>query len=439
MHQDLSPFQASISKALQREDAPASFAAIRQNAKERLAEVGLPSKKLEPYRYLKLSQLSQMSFVMAEKASLSGEALKPLILPECAHSHLVFVNGFFQRELSNWSALPQEIVIQSLEEASETFGTILQNRFLFALKGEKDPIALLHWQLFQSGAFIYVPPGCQTRAPLQILSIRADSQAQLHGALEVDLPKVEVYLGKESALSLVSTTHALKKEAGVSWPLLNFTLDAKAHLSLLQDGYYREDSWTFSAVRGELKAEAIFEALLFTEGSKLARHDYRLCIGEKARGDLTGLNLLRHKNESHTVVEMQHYGEDSRSNQYFKGALQDLAFSTFEGKIFIDRLAQKTEAYQLDTKVLLSDGARTYSKPNLEIFADDVKASHGATVGQLDKEALFYLRTRGFSEVEAKRLLIQAFGLEIVQKIDIASFQRLMDQRLHAFLGQTAD
>ena len=145
--------------------------------------------------------------------------------------------------------------------------------------------------------------------------------------------------------------------------------------------------------------------------------------------------MLDEKQEAHTHVLVDHQAPSCQSNQFFKGVLTDLARSSFEGKIYVRREAQKTMAYQLNRNLLLSERANADSKPNLEIFADDVKASHGATIGQLDEEQLFYLRTRGYSQEEARNILVYAYVKEVLDLITVPTLHQVLLQRAQRFLA----
>jgi Fe-S cluster assembly protein SufD len=150
------------------------------------------------------------------------------------------------------------------------------------------------------------------------------------------------------------------------------------------------------------------------------RHDYRVAMsGENSEALLHGLLTLKDRREAHNNILIDHQAPHCRSNQLFKGVLSDVSRSSFEGKILVRQEAQKTEAFQLNNNLLLSERANADSKPNLEIFADDVKASHGATIGQLNAEHLFYLKTRGLRDIEAKKLLVNGFCREILDLIPI--------------------
>ena len=186
-----------------------------------------------------------------------------------------------------------------------------------------------------------------------------------------------------------------------------------------------------------LKRNSIFHAVNYTEGSFTVRNDYRVALtGERGEASLNGVWMLDEKHEARVHVLMDDQAPSCQSNQLFKGVLTDFArLPSFEGKIYVRREAQKTMAYQLNRNLLLSDRANADSKPNLEIFADDVKASHGATVGQLDEEQMFYLRTRGYSQEEARNILVYAYTKEVLDLVRIPTLHQLLLQRAERFLA----
>jgi Fe-S cluster assembly protein SufD len=210
-----------------------------------------------------------------------------------------------------------------------------------------------------------------------------------------------------------------------------WVIDEGAHVHLTKDlSENHPEEWHFDAMRVFLKKESTFKSISITKGSASVRADYKVVLaGENAEVFLNGLSDLSAKKESHVQVWIDHQAPLCRSHQLFKTVLNDFSRSSFEGKIMVRQAAQKTEAFQLNKNLLLSDHAQTESKPNLEIFADDVKASHGATIGQLDPEQLFYMKTRGISSEAAKNLLVYGFCEEVIEMITVASLRKAMEKK----------
>lgn len=334
---------------------------------------------------------------LAEKEELSPDFVASHAAPECP-STLVLTNGHFAPALSRFSLL-KSCVILSLEEAWKQFGPLLHSRAAADLNEEKDPFALLNGAHHGTGLFFYVPPGVVIKEPVQILSFLSSE-----GLIA---PRIHLFLGAGSSLTLVERSVG----TGFCVDHIDIQLDENASLFLtdLMSGV--------RSLRVSLSRSSRFKSLSY---SKNVRQTMKAVLNEE-NGDceLRGLFDLAGTNEAHVSVLVEHRAPHCRSRQHFKFVNQDKSRSSFEGKIYVHPLAQKTESYQLNQNLLLSDEASVVAKPNLEIFADDVKASHGATISQLNAEDLFYFRTRGFSEAQAKELLRQGFCQELLNDLPI--------------------
>lgn len=379
---------------------------LKVKAWERFEEIGLPARTHEVFRYLKMRHL----YALRPEFSVLPPSEYPIaahILPECATSHLVFINGVFSPQLSQF---PERIVVTTLSAAAGTYGALISNSWNLSIKEELDPFALVNLALQQEGAFVYIPPKFTSAAPIQILHYITGEHLGL-------MPRLQVFAGAHSK-TIFQTTYAFEncKDIWIN-QVAELAVEENASVKFVQHGStFPEDLWLFDAVRATLKRDSHLQTTHFTRGSKSVRYDYRVNLtGENGEADLNGLWILDDKKEAHSHVLMNHQAPNCRSNQLFKGVLNGSSQSSFEGKIYVHREAQKTEAFQRNNNLILSDGAIANSKPNLEIFADDVKASHGATVGQLDQEQVFYMKTRGLTEADANALLIHGFCAEVLE------------------------
>ncbi len=407
-------FQKMLEKLYEQNAQSDSLQKAKEKAWQRFLEIGLPTRKSEAFQYIRTSSLYNRSFEFSFSPNIDSHILTPFILPECAASVVVLVNGQYRPDLSRLSALPKRLIILPLHEAYRTYGNYLNNQWSKLLKEETDPFSLLNAALYQQGMFLYAPPKTILDTPIQILQVIAAEDIPL-----LMLPRVHGYIGSQSQLDLISThTYLTYKESLVSLSI-DLAIDEDSHVRFIQRPFNQlKQSWYFDALRTSLKRNSTFKTVLATEGSSSQRYDYRVSLlGENAEANLNGIWMLSNNNEAHAHVLIDHQAPHCRSMQLFKGVLNDASHSSFEGKILVQQQAQKTEAFQLNNNLLLSDKARAESKPNLEIFADDVKASHGATVGQLDKEQLFYLKTRGYSEKAAQNLLVYGYCKEVFDLI----------------------
>ncbi|MCH9608622.1 MAG: hypothetical protein S4CHLAM45_12030 [Chlamydiales bacterium] len=317
---------------------------------DRFLEVGLPNKKSEVFRYVRLR-----SFYERELHQIEFESPK----------------------------LPNGVIAIPLTEAWQTYRAYLEKQQALWLKKEKDPFALLNGAFANEGLFLYIPPNVKLEKPLYIKGSR-----------------IIAFIGKGADVKLSCEA-----------TFCDFSLEEGAKVEVQREINHLQ------SLRATVKKDARFKSVAFATKSPLARDDYHIqLIGEGADASLWGLGRLVDREEAHTHVLMEHIAPHTTSFQRFKGVISDRSRSTFEGKIYVEPQAQKTNAYQMVQHLALSPTAEAKSKPNLEIFADDVKASHGATIGKLDEESLFYLLTRGIEKPRAKTLLIEAFCKEVLHE-----------------------
>jgi Fe-S cluster assembly protein SufD len=244
-------------------------------------------------------------------------------------------------------------------------------------------------------------------------------------------PRVHIFAGAESEVQFITST-----EGGA---LCNGFVDVavEERASVFHTSYTgsEKESFGFSSFRASLKKESFLQSLICSLDVNCRREDYKVSLlGERAHVDLMGLSGVSGNSQSHINIQVDHIAPSCHSKQLFKQVLLDQSRASFTGKIHVTRLAQKTEAYQLSRSLLLSDLAITYAKPNLEIFADDVKASHGATISQIDEEQKFYLQSRGVSSAEATALLTQGFCQEILDNISLDSLEEKCLEKYRNFL-----
>ncbi len=398
---------------------------LRREAWHKLQQVGLPKSKNDLFQYISLAKVIEKSYRYPE----NKELVPPHPLTGSSRSYVVFVNGNIRLDLSGISALPKGCVVKPLQEAAKTYATLLSNHFSEALKQENDPFALLTMACYQDGLFLYIPPKIIVETPIEIIHvIDCDEESAV-------LPRIYLCMGAHAELKMTASVFLRNAHELFSSMLFEAYLEEGAHVSFVETMHGSGTGMIMNALRAYQKRSSTMRSIQITHGNIPIRSDLKASLaGEGAEVDLSGLWVAASHAECHTNVLVEHKEPNTHSNQMFKGVLFDQARSSFQGKIYVHQKAQKTLAYQLNNNLVLSDEAQANSKPNLEIFADDVKASHGATVGQLDQEQLFYLRTRGFSEKEARSVLIEGFCEEIAQQITIPSLQEKVEQMIAAIV-----
>lgn len=346
---------------------------FRKQAWEKLEKIGLPTKKWDAFRYLSLQGLYQSLYALDE-----GN----VELPDSGN-----------------------VVLLSLEEAMRSYRPLLDKSFHEGIQEEKNPFALMNRAFHRGGRFLYVPPGTSADFQWNFLALE---EGKLY------LPKFEIYVGKGADVRFDIRCGG---EGSYFYNgQIQLTIDDGARAMVKLHTSHASEAYGMHTLRARVKRDATLKTFTNAMGGKGERHDIGVdLLGENGEADVRGLSLAKRKDEIHHFIQMKHHEPYCRSNQLYKTVLMGRARSSFEGKIFIKAKAQKTEAYQLNNNLLLSPKAQAMTKPNLEIFADDVQASHGATCSQPKQEELFYLRTRGLSEREAKWHLARGFCHELMQ------------------------
>ncbi len=390
---------------------------FRKKAFDSFRNLGSPSRKNEAFRYIPLAKLYAHDFEMAVCKSLQKQEIEKYIIDGLEDSYLVLVNGKFDPALSKWDS---RISINSLNGAMSDYAIFLQNRLQINLKNETNPFALLNASFHENGIFIYLPKDIKITKPLQIINLTDN----FDNGPSISFPRVHAYIGKNAEISIIHTTNQLQAQRHLCMPYMDYVVEKGAKLTLNEISEVANDYWYLADYRFLVKSRAEVNCVDFSKGSKTIRRDYRVSLTEKnSKASLKGLNYLKEEKNAHTNVLIEHLAPDCTSSQLFKCVLDDNSKSSFEGKIYVEDIAQKTEAYQLNKNLILNDGASAYSKPNLEIFADDVKASHGATFGKLSDTEMFYLRSRGITEEKAKQMMIKAFCDEILNDLIFPSLK----------------
>lgn len=375
-------------------DPKESLQTWRKKSWDRLSELGLPRQTQEAFQYLPLKNLE-----------IPQPALPPQSEETAGSSplSLIFKDGFFQT-----AYLPQPLVCLKLDTALLVYGVFLQNRFNRSLKEETDSFAAMNGVFQGKGAFLYVPPETKLEQPIEI--------HHYFTTKEMSSPRIQIFLGKNASVQIVQRRHAAGSFFSNAY--IDASLDAGATLFFGDLEKPSPDSISFQSFRSTLKQNSRLHYLSVSHGAKLSRSSIKVQLLEpQAEARLQGLSQLDANAQNHTHVLVEHTAPNCRSRQHFKGILRGKSRSSFEGKILVRPEAQKTEAYQLNNTLLLSDDCIGFAKPNLEIFADDVKASHGATVTQLNAEELFYFRSRGLPLALAEEILAAGFCNEILNDL----------------------
>lgn len=412
-------YRKDFTDLVARRNEPASMVERRRQSLNRYESLGIPSSHWESWRFTDVAALGQIQFNRAGKIPIDAAALPVL---EGRRHRLVFVDGRFVPGLSRLDAFPAKALIASLGQALLTHPELVEAH-LDRLKGLEDhPFMALNGAFWEDGVFVYLPKGVVLEHPLHLVFYST-------GGETVNYPRNLILLEENTQASVIEEFRG--DDRHLSCPMTEIKLAEGANLDYYQ---VQEDSlqaWHLGGLRLYLGRDSRFQGHLLASGGLLGRADvFALLDGEGAECELNGLTLVGEGQLGDQHLRVEHAKPHGTSRQLFKAVLQGKSRAVFDGMIHVCKDAQKTDASQANRNLLLSRLALANSNPRLEILADDVKCSHGSSIGFLDPDALFYLRSRGIGEPEANAMLVFAFANDIVDRIRIAPLRQRMEQLL---------
>jgi Fe-S cluster assembly protein SufD len=393
---------------------------------------GFPTLKNEAWRFTPLHSLIDGAFsVDAPPAPFDAARLKGIVFGREAGNRLVFVNGRLRDDLSTLSQLTPGVEILSFAEALERRPQLVEP-FLGKAPGlANHPFAALNTAFAVDGYVLHIAPDTRAEAPIEILWIGTGAE------------KPPVYHPRNLVVA-ERGAHATVIEHHVGLCIGAYFSDSVTEMSLGEGAVLRHckvqdearEAFHIAATGVRLGAGAHFDSFVFSVGARLARNEIHVALeGRRAQCRLNGAYLARGEQLIDHTTTIDHLAPETASRELYKGVLDGRSRGVFQGRIVVRPGAQKTDGQQMNRALLLSDRAEIDSKPELEISADDVKCSHGATAGELDDAALFYLRSRGIPEAEARRLLVEAFLAEVVDSVALAGMRLTLEHNISRWMA----
>jgi len=407
---------------------------LRKSAIDKLAATDFPTLKTEEWKYTNLNRVLKNEFIHAasvEKVDLVKEDVDKFKAEDFEYHLLVFINGIFSEELSEVGELPKNVFAGSLNDEIQSDNKIVKN-YLGKQIENKTAFDHLNDAYMLDGAFVSIPDGTVLEKPIQVLNISGHKNE-----LTFNTPRNLIVAGKNAQASIFFKYVGIEGNKYFTNSVTEIFVDESAMVNVYK--IELEDVESYHIERTEIyqKANSIFNHYNFTFGGSLVRNDINSIMDdENIECHLNGLYIGRDSQhfDNHTFID--HAKPNCYSNELYKGILDDKAHGVFSGKILVDKDAQKTNAYQSNKTILLSEEASIDTKPQLEIYADDVKCSHGATVGHLDETALFYILSRGIPEEKAKSMLITAFAEDVVSKVKISELKDKLNHLIFEHLNR---
>ncbi|NBC82426.1 MAG: Fe-S cluster assembly protein SufD [Bacteroidetes bacterium] len=410
----------------------------RQEAFDEFKEKGFPHKKNERYKYTFLQPFFEYDYKSNFSPNTYQVNLDEIFkcdIPELDTYTVLTLNGNYYTRNNPAESLPKNVVVTSMQEASQKYPELLKKHFdKYAQKHEEGLVAF-NTMFSQDGIFVHVPKNVVLDKPLQIINVALSERDLLINHRNL------IVMDENSQANIVVCDHTLCFRRYLTNSVTEFYLGDNANLEYnkIQNENNESIQIGHTYVHQEQNSYSRFNTITLHGGLVRNNLNIRL-LGENAESQAQGLFLTDRKQHVDNYTNIEHVKPHCQSTQLYKGILDDQATGAFNGKIHVYPDAQKTVAYQTNNNIQLTDDAKMHSKPTLEIYADDVKCSHGATSGQLDEKAMFYLRSRGIKYEEARFLLLYAFADEIISKISVEPLQmrihELVDRRLRGELSR---
>ncbi|MEQ8705450.1 MAG: Fe-S cluster assembly protein SufD [Phaeodactylibacter sp.] len=387
----------------------------RQRAMDLAGRLDFPTRRWEEYKYTSVNRILQPDYHIGQLQEISADTIKSF-MPEGMHAHLiVFVNGQLSEQLSHFEALPEGMHVMLLRDAldSDQFGQIARAQLDAILEGQDDIFVALNAAFSQHSLFLYSEKNVACELPVYILHLSTNAETPILNS-HMNIAVAET--GSEFAY-----IEGQFEKPGATGTYFNniynrVSVGANAHIHhycLQQEG---AEGYVINRVDAEQERDSQFSNYTVDLGGRIVRNNLNtLHKGSNLTTNYYGVYFGKEQQhiDNHTFID--HAVPHCQSNELYKGIVTDSARGVFNGKVMVRKDAQKTNAFQQSSSLVLSNKAEMDSKPQLEIFADDVKCSHGATIGQLDESSVFYLRSRGLNDHQARAMLQHAFIAEVLE------------------------
>lgn len=423
---------------LLREASPSYLMDIRHDAIERFGATGLPDHKDELYRYTSMQKVFEPGYNMLfqpGKVDLRVEDIFTCDVPDLDVRLEIILNGFYLDRGTGLTRLDNGIIIGSLSEAMKKHPDLVKQYYARHAGRDTDGLVALNTAFALDGLFLYVPKGQVLEMPLQVVHLPMTGLDTLLHYRNL------IILEDQAEAELIICDHTLSPFRFLTNSVteIHASEGAQFHYSRIQNEHLNSNLITNLFIEQE-RDSFVNSTTVSLHGGLIRNNTHVLLDAEGAENRTFGLFFADRSQHIDNYVNIDHARPNCISNQLFKGILDDQATGAFNGRILVRQDAQKTLAYQTNNNILMSDEARMNTKPQLEIYADDVKCSHGATTGQLDEEGLFYMQSRGIPRQEARLLMLYAFAHEVIDNIRVTPLKDrinfLVNQRLRGELSR---
>ena len=404
----------------------------RATALKVFEEKGFPSKKEEAWKYTSLEALIQKDYALFPKSTTSIDLndVKKYFLYDTDTYKVIFIDGVYSPFLSNTTHDGLDVCLMSAALTKPKYRDLI-DRYFNKIAPKDDSMTALNTSYAKEGAYIYIPKSIVAEKPIEIIHFSSGNE----NALWLQ-PRNLIVVDENAQVQIIERHQSLKEHPVVT----NCVTEIYVHQSAFLDYYkLQNDLPTASLIDNTFivqEKNSHASVHTFSLGGKIIRNNLRYFHkGEHVMSTLKGVTILQGKQHVDHATLVHHAQPNCESHQDYKGIFAEGSEGVFNGQILVDKIAQKTNAFQQNNNILLDDKATVNTKPQLEIFADDVKCSHGCTIGQLDEEALFYLRSRGIPKKEAKALMTYAFANNVLESVQLPSLKKRINGQIAKKLG----
>jgi len=413
-------------------DLDSNVHGIRLKSIQNFENEGFPTKKDEEWKYTNLNPLLKNDFCLfpTTKNPVGFKNIREYLINEIESYTLVFIDGVFSSFLSDTTHEECDVCVLSSALTRPKYKMVIDNYFNKIAK-ENNSLAELNTAFAKEGAFINIPKNMVLPKPIQILNFSTGCEKEV-----LLQPRNLVVIGENSHVQIIERHQNLSKNTVLTNSVTEIFVNKRAIVDYYKIQNDTDNSSLIDSTFVSQKKQSVATVNTYSFGGKMTRNNLEFYQeGEHITSNLNGISILSDKQhvDNHTLVN--HKFPNCESHELYKGIYADKSTGVFNGKVIVQQAAQKTNAFQQNNNILIDNGATINAKPQLEIFADDVKCSHGCTIGQLDETALFYMQSRGIPKKEAKALLLFAFGNDVVEKIKIPQLKSRITKLIAKNLG----
>ena len=405
---------------------------LRTKSLKTFEELGFPTKKEEAWKYTSLAKLLKKDYSIFPKQETSIELkeVKKYFLYEIDSYKVVFIDGVYSPFLSDTTHEGIDVCLLSAALDKPKYKKVIEKYFNQVAKKDES-LTALNTSFAREGAYIYIPKSVVAEKPIQIIHFSTGKQGDF-----MLQPRSLVVAEEDAQVQIIERHQSLASHAVLTNAVTEIFAEKNAMIDYYKIQNDRDDASLIDNTYIAQQQASNVKVHTFSFGGQLTRNNLNFYQeGERIDSTMKGITIIKDQQHVDHYTLVNHAQPNCESHQDYKGIYADKAVGVFNGKIYVDQIAQKTNAFQQNNNILLDDKATINTKPQLEIFADDVKCSHGCTIGQLDEDALFYLRSRGIPKKEAKGLLTYAFANNVLESVAIPALKTRINKLIANKLG----